>query len=307
MSGGKRAIAVGGLFLAGLAISAALQVATRPRAARARDGERSIPAAGPQRIIALAPNVTESLFALGAAEQVVAVGDFCFYPPEAKERPRVGGEFNPNFERILALRPDLLIVQGVAEKVEDFGQRYGMRILHVDMDSIETICAGLLELGRAVGREAAAERLAARLKLDLAKVAYRVAGRARPKTLLCMGHRAGSLLGLSTVNGKSFLSQALEVAGGANVFADLEQPYPPFSKETLLRRRAEAVIELHPGETISDGERQRLLADWGSLPSLPAVRDGRVYILTEDYLLLAGPRVAKTAERLAEVLHPEAR
>lgn len=304
MSGAKRLVIVIVLFLAGLGVAAALHRSQPPEAASPAPGTAQPAAAKPQRIVALAPNITESLFALGVGGRVVGVGDFCFFPPEAKAKPRVGGEFNPNFERLLVLRPNLTVVQGVAEKVEEFGQRRGIRVLHVNMDSLPTIYAGLARLGQATGTEGEAERLAAKIKLDLAAVAYRVAGRPRPKVLLCMNHQAGSLLGASTVNGKSFLSELLDVAGGDNVFADLELPYQTFSKEALLKRRADVVIELRPGETLSEAGHGRLLDDWRALSSLPAVREQRVYFLTDDCLLLAGPRVAKTAERLAEVLHP---
>jgi len=304
MNGGKRLAVVVVLFLVGLGVAAALRRGSAPGAFVRATGEAGPAAAAPQRIVALAPNLTESLFALGVGDRVVGVGDFCVYPREALSRPRVGGEFNPNFERLLELRPDLLVVQGVAEKVEEFGQRHGIPVLHVNMDDLETIYSGLARLGEAIGTAAEAERVVAKLKLDLAAVAYRVAGRPRPKVLLCMGHQAGSLQGLSTVTGRSFLSELLGIAGGENVFADLELPYPSFSKEALLRRRADVMIELRPGETLSEAERRRLVEDWSALSSLPAVRERRVYFLTDDYLLLAGPRVARTAERFAEVLHP---
>ena len=289
-----------GLFAAGVAIAFAIEHAT---------GERTRPGRAPLplRIIALPPSVAEALFALGAGDRVAGVGDFCIHPPEAKARPRCGGEFNPSFEQILVLRPDLIVVQGKAEKVEAFGRRYRVRVLHVDMDSRSGIAAGIRTLGEAIGRTAEAEGLVARIESGLAAVARRVAGRPRPKVFLCLGRTAGSLRGLSTAGRTSFLAELLAVAGGTNVFADVAHPYPTVSKEALLERAPEVIIELHPGEILSEAARRKLLADWECLASLPAVRTRRIHLLTDDSLLIPGPRIAKTAERFAEALHPDAK
>jgi iron complex transport system substrate-binding protein len=213
---------------------------------------------------------------------------------------------DPDFERLLAVRPDLVIVQGKAEKLRAFCDRHDIPILHVDMNSERTIYAGLRQIGRAVGRDSAADSLAATIRSELAEVARRVAGRPRPRVFLCMGHRPGSLRGLASAAGHTFLSQLLSIAGGENVFADLEQDYPPISKERLVERRPEVIVELHPGEGLSAAAQATLRADWQKLASLPAVRSGRIHVLTEDYLMIPGPRVAQAAARIAEAVHPRA-
>ena len=259
-----------------------------------------------RRIVATAPSVVESLYAIGAGEHVVGVGDYCTWPPDAARKPRVGGDVNPNFERIMALAPDLIVVQGRAENMAAFCRKFGIRLLRVEMFDLASIYSGLRRLGAVTDREAEADRLAARLRLGLAEVAARVAGLPRPRVFIALGHRAGSLRLVGSAGGKTFLSQLVEVAGGENVLADLSEPYPQVSKETLLRRRPEVILEFFPGRKPDAAERQALMDDWRSLPSLPAVRDGRIYFLTDDYLLLPGPRVVESARRLAEVLHPEA-
>jgi len=308
MTTGKRFSMVGVLFLAGLGLSVALQQ-WGGRGVASAPGLEPGPAsasAPPQRIVAIPPSAVEFLFALGAGDRVAAVGDWCRHPPEATRLPRIGGETNPGLEQILALRPDLLIVQGKAEKVEAFGREHGIRILHMNTDTLPTLRAGVRELGRLVGCAAEAERLAARIDLDLAAVAHRVAGRPRPRVFLCMNHSPGTLRGLSTAHGASLLSGLLEIAGGRNLLGDVELAYPPVSKEELLRRAPEVIFDLHPGEELSDEARRELLADWQAMATVPAVRDGRVYLLTDEALLIPGPRVTQVARRLAEILHPEA-
>lgn len=308
MTTGKRFSMVGVLFLAGLGVSAAIQRGagrggaspTSPEPGRAEDAPL------PRRIVAIPPSAVEFLFAIGAGGRTVAVGDWCRHPPEATRLPRIGGETNPSLERILALQPDLLIVQGKAERVEAFCRQHGIRILHMNTDTLPTLRAGVRELGRLVGCAAEADRLAARIDLDLAAVAHRVAGRARPGVFLCMSHSPGTLRGLSTAHGASLLSGLLEIAGGRNILGDVELAYPPVSKEELLRRAPDVILDLHPGEELSEEARRQLLADWQAMDTVPAVRNGRVYLLTDEALLIPGPRVARVAQRLAEVLHPEA-
>jgi len=302
----RRAIIVAVLFATGVAISVALEWAASTSGGGDDERETETGPARPQRIIATAPSTVETLFALGASDRVVGVGDWCTYPPEAGGKPRIGGEHNPNFERILALQPDLVIAQGRAEKLDAFCRRNGIGILHVNTDRLATLKSGLREIGRAIGMAPAAERLLARIELDLAAVAYRVAGRPRPKVFLCMSHRAGSLRGLSSASGATLLGQLLTIAGGANIFAEVERHYPPISKEALLQRAPEVILELHPGEALSDEARQQLLSDWQAMASLPAVRHERIHILTDDDLMIPGPRVPRVAERLAKLLHPSA-
>jgi iron complex transport system substrate-binding protein len=122
--------------------------------------------------------------------------------------------------------------------------------------------------------------------------------------LLCFGRQAGSLRSLFSAGGPTFLTEVLGIAGGENVLADVAHRYPTVSKEDLLRRAPDVILELHAGSDLPEATRRQLAADWAALPSLPAVRNGRIHVLTDDFLLLPGPRVAHTARRFAEVLHP---
>ncbi len=304
MSGKKRLAIVVLLFLIGLAMAFGLErYGGSPGQAGRPQHASGAPA---RRVVSMAPSIVESLFAIGAGDRVAGVGDWCSHPAEAAERPRVGGEMDPDFERLLALQPDLIIVQGKAETLRTFCDRHDIPMLHVDMNSERTIYAGLRTIGRAVGKEEAADRLAATIRSELAQVARRVAGRPRPRVFLCMGHRPGSLRGLASAAGHTFLSELLSIAGGQNIFADLEQDYPPISKERLVERRPEVIVELHPGEALSEAARDTLRADWQKLASLPVVKNQRIHLLTEDYLMIPGPRVAQAAARIAEAVHPPA-
>lgn len=260
--------------------------------------------APPRRVITIGPNVTETVFALGAGDVVLAVTDFCTYPPEARRKPRVGGLLNPNLERIVELGPDLVMMQSPMEKVIRLCERRGVRWLALGMNTLEAIRSGVVKAGEALGREAEAKDLVAGIDTELEAVKNSVAGRPRVRLFLCTGRSPGVLSRLGTIGPGGFLAEVVRIAGGENVFADARAAYPQVSKEALVRRAPEAIIECRPGARLDEAALAGLAAEWNVLSSVPAVRGGRVYVLTDDFLMIPGPRIVKTARRLAEVLHP---
>ena len=264
------------------------------------------PQASPRRIVCFAPAGAEILYALGAQNLLVGVSDFCVYPLPVKSIPRVGGFYNPNLERVAALSPDLVIVEGHHDKVADFCRKRGIPVHHLRMENISGIKSGITELGKITGKSHRAAALWAGITRDLAKVKKAVSGLARKKVFACVGRSPDGLSGVTTASGKSFVGELISLAGGVNVFADLDRPYPEVSKEALLKRAPEIVLELKPGESISPKRRAEIIADWDILAPLPAVRNKKVIVLTDDFLLLPGPRLALAAKALARTLHPEA-
>jgi iron complex transport system substrate-binding protein len=252
----------------------------------------------------MAPSITECVFALGAGERVIAVTDWCTHPPEARERARVGGFLDPNLELIAALRPDLVIAQGRAPKVASLCRDRGIGIVLVDIHDLESLYSTIGELGGLLALEEEASRLVSDIRGRLEKVACAVGGLPRRRVFLCTGRRPGSLATLGTTSAEGILSELLAIAGGDNVFAELDAEYSQVSKEALLARDPEVVIELRPQPDMTDAERARAASEWKALRSLRAAREGRVHVLTEEYLMTPGPRVWMTAEALARALHP---
>lgn len=260
----------------------------------------------PERIICMAPNIAEAVFALGGGDRVAGVSDYTVYPPEAKAKPRVGALYNPNIEVILSLRPDLVIIQQKHEKVERFCRDNGISVLRVDMEGLDGILGGIGVLGDRLLLLEQAEALRRRILADLDAVRQRVEGRPRTKVFFCLGRTPGSLKGLFTVGKTSFLTELIEIAGGENVFAEVDAPYPQVSAETLLARVPEVIVETHPSKKLSADRREAILADWRTMPAVPAVRSGRVHLVTDDCIVVPGPRVARIAALLAGLFHPEA-
>ncbi len=267
-------------------------------------GGQALSSNGP-RIVSMAPNITETIFALGCGDLLVGVTDFCTYPPEAKGLPKMGGAINPNLEKLIALRPDLVILQGKHEKVDAFCRIRRICVLHVNMDSLSSIYRGIISLGQALHCPRRAQRLCDSIRCELEAVRGVVAGKKRPRIFICLGRASGSLASIYTAGGKSFISEIIKMAGGDNIFEDVTLPYPETSKESLIKRAPEVIIEMRPGEEISDSRRMSLIAQWDILRGIPAVSDRRVCILTEAFLLVPGPRVGTAARFIAETLHPE--
>ena len=262
----------------------------------------------PRRIISMAPNITETIFALGAGDRLVGVTDFCNYPPEARSIRRAGGWSNPNFEVLTALKPDLIIYQGRHEKVREFTMRRGLPAANVDMDTSDSIRAGIIQLGTLLGTEDQATSLTAAMDAQINQLRARVAdipAAQRPRVFLSLSRQPGAMESLFTVSDASFIAQALKLAGGINVFADAGQTYAQAAKEALLAAQPQVVIELVGTNGLQAADRQRLVQDWNAFPSLPAVRDGRIAVIAGEYAMIPGPRFAQLAQALQTALYPD--
>jgi iron complex transport system substrate-binding protein len=253
----------------------------------------------------MAPSATEAVFALGAGDRVVGVDSYSDFPPAARDLPRVGGLTDPDLETILALEPDLILVWMRHEKVEALGARYDIPTLALPMNRLDEIYAGFRRLAEVLGVPERGEALCREIAADLQSVRDRVTGRPRVRTLFLAGRTLGVMKGLWAAGNDSFLTDLLEIAGGRNVFDDMDDAFREVAVESIVARAPEAVIEPHPGAEDAEAVRRKSLDDWRKLPTIPAVRHGRVLILTGRGALLPGPRIGETAARLADLLHPE--
>ncbi len=255
-------------------------------------------------VISMSPNITETLFALGQGDRIIAVTAYCDYPPEVESLPDVGGYIDPNLEKITMLDPELLILPGKHEKVAALAKQNGFPVLHAHMDSLATIHDGITRIGEAMECPDEATALWNQIQSELDAIRAAVEGQPRPKVLLINTRSNHDLNNLFTVGSKSFLSEMLDVAGGDNLFGDEAVDYFEASKESVVVRAPDIIIECHAGEGLSEEELQRYRDDWNALPSLPAVESGRIYLFEESYALRPGPRIALIAAQFARWLHP---
>jgi iron complex transport system substrate-binding protein len=259
-----------------------------------------------RRIVSLVPALTEMLFALGAGPHVVAVSSYDEFPPDVKSLPRVGALLDPDMERILSLRPDLVAVYGSQTDLQAQLARAGIRVFNYRHAGLAGVFSTLEELGSVIGRPDAGERLASEIRRRLDAIQARVRGRARPRTLLVFERDPASLRGVYVSGGVGFLHDMLEIAGGVNVFADVARESVQPSVETLLARAPDVILEVRVKGLLAPADIAEAKRVWAALASVPAVQRGRIEILYGDHLVVPGPRVVQGTEAFARALHPDA-
>ena len=258
------------------------------------------------RIISLVPAATEMLYAIGAGPRVIAVSSYDAYPPDVKTLPNVGALLDPNVERILSLKPDMVIVYGSQVDLKQQLARAGIDIFDYRHAGLADITATIRALGRKTGDGPSSESVALRIERGLDDIRRKVAGLPRPRTLLVFGRERLALRGVYASGGIGFLHDMLQTAGGANVFEDVKMQAVQASTEQILAKRPEVILETRAANSAFPiGDRQAELDVWKTLASVPAVRNGRVLFLFDDRIVIPGPRVVEGTLAMAKALHPE--
>ena len=267
-------------------------------------------AAPVNRIVSTAPSITEMLYALGLGSRVVGDTTFCTYPPDAKNKPKIGTFLQPDYERILALRPDLVLVIknpiGVTQKLRSLG----LHAEEIDQDKVADILASLQCIGDLTGKQAEARQLVASLRAQLDEVRTAAAGRPRRSTLFLVGRSTGTLQGMVGAGPGTFIDELLQIAGASNALAGAPMAYPNVSLEQILTQDPEVILDMgdfaHAEGRPGQPEAQ-ILALWAAYPRLRAVRDRGVKVISTDVLVRPGPRMAEAARILLGLVHPEVR
>jgi iron complex transport system substrate-binding protein len=257
-----------------------------------------------QRVVSLVPAVTEMLFAIGAGPRVVAVSSFDHWPPEVNKLTRVGGLLDPDIERIISLRPDLLIVDGSQAEVMAKAKSAGIPLYPYTLGGLDNLGRTMRELGRVVGTPDKGETAAGEVDRRLDAIRKRVAGLARRKTLLVFGREPGALRAIDVSGGVGFLHDIVELSGGENVFGREKREWVRVSVENIVAAAPEVIIELHYGYFLTPARLRTEMAVWNTLSTLPAVRNHRVHLFEGDKFVVPGPRLVDAAAEIAAVIHP---
>ena len=258
----------------------------------------------PHRIISLVPAVTEMLFAIGAGSDVVAVSSFDDYPPQVRKLERVGALLDPDLERILALKPDIVVVYATQTDLQAQLARAGIGLFTYRHAGLEGVKRTIRDLGARTGLAEAAERVVKEIDRQLADVRARVQSRPRPRVLVVFGRDAGALRGIYASGGIGFVHEMVTAAGGDNVFADAKRESVQATTELILARKPDVILELRAGRRNAE-EAAREIEAWRALPGVPAVKNGRVVLIEDPRTVVPGPRVGEGTELLARAMHPE--
>lgn len=276
-------------ILALVASSGQAQIALRD------DSGRELRLARPaQRIVTLAPHATELVFAAGAGARLIATVEFSDYPPEARRLPRVGGYETLDVERIVALKPDLVVAWGSGnpQAVIDQLRALGLPLFVSEPRSLDDVARALETLGRLAGSEATADRAAAAFRRRAAQLGARYAGRPPVKVFYQVWDQP-----LMTVNDAHLIGKVLKLCGGTNVFGSLPALAPTVDVEAVLAADPEVVIGSEEA-----GARNDALDAWRRWPRLAASRGGNIFQMPPDIMVRHSPRILDAAQIVCERL-----
>ena len=251
----------------------------------------------PQRIVSMAPTLTEILFALGMGEQVVGVTAYSNYPPAAKEKPVMGTFMQPNIEAVIGARPDLILTLGFKQQttLADRLRRFNYSTLTVDIEKMGQLFEAIVEIGAVTKRVAQADEMTRRLRANLDDISDLVSTGLKPKVLWIIQIEPLRVAGTDT-----FINELIELAGGVNVIGPTIYKYPPIGAEQVITLAPEVIIDADYNS--SRENTQRYLSRFANVS---AVRNKRVYEIRNDTVSRLGPRIDEAVETVAKCLRPE--
>jgi iron complex transport system substrate-binding protein len=253
----------------------------------------------PHRVVCLTPSLTETVYELGGGDSIVGVSDYTTFPEAARSKPSVGNLTHPAMEKIIALRPDLVLLEAHINRQETIQQLEELSVpaFVVEPQGLTGILRMVRSVGDATNHSEEAESLVKRLAEKRDAVAARVKGQSRPKVLVVIWYEP-----VLTAGNKAFITDVIAAAGGESVTADIPQAWPQISMEEVVERSPDFLLlikELHRGITLD------LLKSRAGWDRLAAVRDARV-LYVDEKLELPSPAVFEALEELARTLHPAA-
>lgn len=260
------------------------------------------------RIVALAPNITETLFAIGLGDKIVGVSEFCNYPKAAKKIPRVGALLNPNYEAIIALKPDLVMV---VDEMADSKARFdslGIETMIIKHDSLEEILESIILIGQKCGKISEAEKIVSDIKNRIAQIQIAVENQTRPSVLISLGHNYSQNpndkpQNITIAGNDGFYSQMIEYAGGKNVYNG-KIPFPVISWESVIAMNPQIIIDIGPVET-KPIDAEIITKQWKNFSQTDAAKNNAIFVFTEDYTAIPGPRFILTLEKIARIINPQ--
>ena len=253
----------------------------------------------PMRIISLAPSITEILFALGLNEEIEAVTDFCDYPEAVSKRPRVGGFINPNIEKIVSLKPDLIIAirdgnrMGTIDRLNELA----FPVYVVDPKSFDGVITTLQNIGDIVGRQENSKNIVNEIKAKREKTAILTRSLPRPKVFFQIGY-----LPMITVGKGSLADELIRLAGGRSISENESLNYPPYNIEIVVQKAPEIIIM---SSMESKRDYSSLIKMWQNWKSIPAVKRNAIHIVDSNIVDRPTPRIVGGLEAMLRIIHPE--
>ncbi len=255
----------------------------------------------PQRVVSGVPSITEILFALGVEENVVGVSDYSDYPEAAKSKPSIGSYFKPSVEKIVDLKPDLVLTNGSSKELLIQLDSLKIPYLVINPKDIPAILKDIELLGKVTGAESRAKTVVKDMQDRISRVSTTVKDAPRVKTFYTFA--TTDLNNPWTAGHGSFIDSLITIAGGENIAANLQSPYAQIS--------IEAVVSADPAIIIGDASMGSAVTQLGAIKQhtvwsqMAAVKQNRVYLIDGNLVNRSGPRIVQGLEEVAKMIHPE--
>ena len=258
----------------------------------------------PTRIVSISPSVTEILYGIGSWSQVIAVSEYCTYPADVVNKPRVSGWGSTNLEQVAALKPDIVIGVDAQEPfLRDKLNAIGVRSLFVKSQTLTDIYAAIEQIGKTVGHASEAAELAAHTRNEVEQVKAALADRPRIRVLCVVDRVPGTLRDIYVATRGSFLDEMVNIAGGEPIAPQANSGYGKITKEAVLSLDPEVIIDMV--QTPKGRLAENPVQVWRELSEVHAVQAGRVFSMGHDTTIHPSQFVAQTTRRFAHYIHPE--
>ncbi len=253
-----------------------------------------------QRIISMAPNITEILFTLGLQDRIVAVSDFCTFPDEALEKESIGGLFNPNLEKITALKPDLILA---TESYQNLAEKLGkgdLKIVLLPEKTVDDIYFVIDSIGVLTNTSDKATSLVKSIK-DSLEFYKAKPDQNRPSAILVLGRDAGTTRNIGISGPGAFINELWVWSGGNNAFPEIATSFVQVNREDLLTVDPEIIIEFKPNKNWSLEQENLNKTEWNNL-KISAVKNSNIFIIQGEKFLIPGPRMYILAKRYRQII-----
>ncbi len=261
----------------------------------------------PQRIITLAPSFTEIAYALDLSDNIVAVTDYCDFPAEVINLPKVGGIVDPNLEAIVALQPDLVILLASQQRTIKQLQQLNIPTLAIFNATLGDVQNAIHVIGQYTHHQHQAQQLLTEIDQKITTIEEKLIGLARPRVMITMGHSIGNqhMKQVFIAGQNDFYNDLITLAGGENAYQDKQIDVPSLSIEGIMQINPEVIIDIFPEADDHDADLNNVLQQWQNLEYIDAVKNNRVHIIQEDYATIPGPRIFLLLDQFARLIHPE--
>lgn len=252
----------------------------------------------PRRIVAMAPSLTEILFALGLGDRIAGVTTDSNYPPAAKDKAVIGSFWQPDIEAVVTARPDMVVTEEFDQQMHlaQRLRRLGYRTVSVDIWTVAQLYDAIERIGTVTGRRKDADALLERIRGNIARISNRTTEGTRPKVLYVIQTEPLRVAGRET-----FINEFIELAGGVNAIGPTVQKYPPIGSEAVIASAADVII----APAMAGVRRAELEKCFARYESVPAVANRRIYVIEGDTVSRLGPRIDEAVETIARCIRPE--